>query len=282
MRQTMTFTLKKSARFLLLAGGIAALQPSPVRALQSVTLNWNPSPSPNVRGYEIYYGTNCGNYTSSVVVSKNATNTTVWGLAGGQTYHFAARSFNSALEQSDYSSEAVYTLPPDATNQPPILTKLLEPKTFVAGQTFTFSISALGTGTLNYQWQFNGQNLPDATNAVLTLSNATADQAGIYSVIVTDDIGTTNSNPAVLTLHAAPASTALAATLTTVTGLAAMNDSDHPYAFDVSGVAGEPYVVQASPDLHHWVSVQTNLAPFTFVETGASQSGQQFYRAFHQ
>jgi hypothetical protein len=152
----------------------------------------------------------------------------------------------------------------------------------VAGQNLIFSISALGTGTLKYQWNFNGQSVPAATNAVLTLVHATPELAGTYSVTVSDDIGATNSNTAELTLHVAAASTQIAAALTTVTGLATPNDTGKQYAFDVSGVAGDSYVVQASANLQDWTAVQTNIAPFTFIDTNVDGTAQQFYRAVHQ
>jgi hypothetical protein len=50
------------------------------------------------------------------------------------------------------------------------------------------------------------------------------------------------------------------------------------FGFTVSGVAGTQYVVQASTDLVNWVSLQTNSAPFNFVDTGAGGFQQRFYR----
>jgi hypothetical protein len=51
------------------------------------------------------------------------------------------------------------------------------------------------------------------------------------------------------------------------------------YAFVVSGASGYKYVVQASTDLVNWVSIQTNSAPFTFVDTDVGQFSRQFYRS---
>ena len=51
------------------------------------------------------------------------------------------------------------------------------------------------------------------------------------------------------------------------------------FALFVSGVTNQPCVVQASTDLLGWVPVQTNTAPFTFVDSNASQFRQRFYRA---
>jgi hypothetical protein len=54
------------------------------------------------------------------------------------------------------------------------------------------------------------------------------------------------------------------------------------YAFYVSGTPGSQYVVQASTNLVNWVSVETNTAPFTFVDVNAAQFTHQFYRAVGQ
>jgi uncharacterized protein YjdB len=64
-----------------------------------------------------------------------------------------------------------------------------------------------------------------------------------------------------------------AATLTTVAS------AKGQFSFQVTGVAGGKYVVQATADLIHWTSVQTNIAPFTFQDNTANESAQRFYRA---
>lgn len=62
----------------------------------------------------------------------------------------------------------------------------------------TFGVSATGAGTLSYQWRKDRVALPGETGDTLTIANATAtDQAG-YSVIVTDDNGSEESEAALL------------------------------------------------------------------------------------
>src|ERR1039458_7655588 len=53
------------------------------------------------------------------------------------------------------------------------------------------------------------------------------------------------------------------------------------YTFVVSGAPGYKYAVQVSTDLVNWVPVQTNTAPFTFVDANASHFGQRFYRSVY-
>jgi endonuclease/exonuclease/phosphatase family metal-dependent hydrolase len=60
-----------------------------------------------------------------------------------------------------------------------------------------FSASATGTPPPSYQWQSNGTNLIGATSSTLTLNNVTTNQAGNYSVVLTNVAGAMTSNPAV-------------------------------------------------------------------------------------
>jgi hypothetical protein len=52
------------------------------------------------------------------------------------------------------------------------------------------------------------------------------------------------------------------------------------FTIGVSGVTNQ-CVVQASSNLVDWVSVQTNSAPFTFVDPNSSQFIQRFYRTYY-
>jgi len=131
----------------------------------------------------------------------------------------------------------------------------------------TFSVAATGTAPLRYQWKFNKANLTMATNATLTFGSITTNQAGTYSVMVSNEAGSTNST-ASLTVYAT----------TTATLASAAHDSGQ-FALTVLGVSGCQYVVQASTNLVNWVPVQTNVAPFTFVDTNASRFARRFYRS---
>ena len=86
------------------------------------------------------------------------------------------------------------------TNAPSILQP---PQSFasVTGGNATFTVTAGGTGPLFYQWLFNATNsLPGATNASLTLTSLNATNAGNYSVVVTNFVGSITSAVAVLTI----------------------------------------------------------------------------------
>jgi alpha-tubulin suppressor-like RCC1 family protein len=62
----------------------------------------------------------------------------------------------------------------------------------------TFQVGVTGIGPFTYQWRFNGADLLDATNSTLSLSNLQLNQAGLYSVVVSNAWGTVTSTEAQL------------------------------------------------------------------------------------
>src|SRR5207249_1334240 len=69
----------------------------------------------------------------------------------------------------------------------------------------TFTLSAYGTGNLNYQWRKNGGNIPGATNTSLTILNVQLPDEAAYTVVVTDLSGSVVSVPANLFVLINPA-----------------------------------------------------------------------------
>ena len=68
----------------------------------------------------------------------------------------------------------------------------------IGGLPATFSASVIGPVPTGYQWQFNGTNIPSATNASYTIASVTTNDAGSYTVVAS---GVT-SGPATLVLTA--------------------------------------------------------------------------------
>jgi endonuclease/exonuclease/phosphatase family metal-dependent hydrolase len=85
-----------------------------------------------------------------------------------------------------------------AGSVPPVITKQPQTQAASVGGFALFSVAATGSPSPDYQWQFNGTNLPGANGTTLQLNNLTADQAGIYSVAVTNVAGAATSSPAFL------------------------------------------------------------------------------------
>ena len=233
-----------------------------VIASQSVTLGWDPSSDPNVAGYNIYYGTVSHQYTNEISAGT-ATSVTIGGLIEGVTYYFAATTYLTSDQESGFSDEVTYLVPAAPVNLP--ITNYC-----VVGQNVILQALAGGTYPFNYEWQLDSLDIPSVTSGILTLTNIAMNQAGAYSVIVSDDAGVITN----LTIYLAVYPTAAATLTPAIFG-------GGPFSFNVSGVPGFGYIVQASTNLVDWESVQTNLAPFAFTDPDASFYSQRFYRTFY-
>jgi hypothetical protein len=96
----------------------------------------------------------------------------------------------------------------DATNwQATVpLTVLAQPQgtNLLPGARATFSVTAIGSGSLSYQWQFNGAAILNETNSTLTIPAVAAANDGDYSVEVSDPTGSGISAAAQLLVLMAP------------------------------------------------------------------------------
>ncbi len=75
-----------------------------------------------------------------------------------------------------------------------------QPRAVPVGTSVTFSVNAVGTGQLRYQWSYQGQPLAGATDASYTLSAVDLWSSGDYAVTVSDDRSFAMSQPATLTV----------------------------------------------------------------------------------
>jgi hypothetical protein len=131
--------------------------------------------------------------------------------------------------------------------------------TVKSGSTATFSVVATGTGPLRYQWQKDGEPVPSATNATLSLPAVTSALAGAYRVVVTNTLGTATSTPATLTVLEPPIITSQPAAQTVAIGdpvsLTAVVSGTAPLGYQwffnlspIAGATGPTYAIaNASP-----------------------------------
>jgi hypothetical protein len=70
--------------------------------------------------------------------------------------------------------------------------------TNTVGSTATFSVTAVGTEPLSYQWQLDGFDLFDETNSTLVLDNVSDSDAGSYTVLISNSAGIALSDVAEL------------------------------------------------------------------------------------
>jgi alpha-tubulin suppressor-like RCC1 family protein len=142
----------------------------------------------------------------------------------------------------------------------------------------TFGVLAAGNAPLNYVWRLNGVDIPFATGATYTVSDAT--NAGSYSVLVGNSFGTVGSSNATLTVAAPTA-------LLLLPRLGASNVFQFNVLIKVSSESPVPigYIMEASTNFEDWLNVQalafyvTNQAFLAFADSTAA-APKRFYRVY--
>jgi alpha-tubulin suppressor-like RCC1 family protein len=129
--------------------------------------------------------------TTHAVALRNHGTVTVWG-------HQTTTNMPPGLDQVVAIAAAPrYTLALRGVGAPAIASPMPN-RSAPYGGTVYWRAEAVGAFPLQYQWRFNGTDLPGATNAVLALDNLQLDQSGAYSVVVSNALGTSISPDAML------------------------------------------------------------------------------------
>ena len=113
------------------------------------------------------------------------------------TYHVVVNN----LAGSVTSSLAVLTL----NNSPVAPGFVTQPAAVIVlvGSTVAFSAAASGSAPIFYQWQKNSAAISGATNTTLTLTNVQNSDAGNYSLVASNSVGSTTSSNATLAITVA-------------------------------------------------------------------------------
>ena len=205
----------------------------------------------NAIGFDELTSVNCDNDSGA----DGKTSRLEFDAVTNQTYQIAVDGVNGARGTVRLS----YGLEPIITTQP-------ADQTVALGGTATFAVTA--TGTNWFQWFCNGEPLLGETNAVLSLTNVTADQAGSYYVTVSNQAWSKASQAAWLNVS-------------TLRLTSAKLLPDGQFSIEVTGQAGPGTVVQASTNLVLWLPVFTNSGPgpsFIFIDPQATNLPRRFYR----
>ncbi|MSU56813.1 MAG: hypothetical protein EXS35_01275 [Pedosphaera sp.] len=151
----------------------------------TVVATGNPAPA-----YQWRFGTtNIAGATTSAYTRVNAQTND----AGNYTVVLtnAAGGLTSAV------ATLTVLVPPGIATQPQSLT-------VTQNNNATFTVAATGTATLGYQWRFNAGNIAGATASSYTRSNAQTNDAGNYTVVITNSAGGLTSAVATLTVLVPP------------------------------------------------------------------------------
>lgn len=243
-----------------------------------------------------FYGTTLqGFYLIFDGVVYNNTNGTVFGMTPGGAF-FTMTSFNGNDDGAYPRSELVegadgslygtataggpggqgtvfrvsFTAPPQIITQP-------ASQTFPAGSNAAFNVTIFGQPPLYYQWLENGTNLIDGGNLsgsssrILTLTNIVLANAGTYSVLVSNSVGTAVSSSATLTVTVPPPK------------FLSVAQNAGTLALTWSAVPGQLYQLQSSPSLApaHWSNLGSAVSATNFTMTATDSvaiNTSKFYR----
>jgi hypothetical protein len=129
--------------------------------------------------------------------------------------------------------------------------------------------STTGTPPFFYQWKYQGNNIPNATNSSLVINNFQAFNQGDYSVEVWNSGGTNVSPQAALYISSPPRFVSFGVISGSVSA-------------QFVGIANTNYVLEASSNMVSWLPVSTNSSPigiFNFYDQVPQSVANRFYRA---
>jgi hypothetical protein len=132
------------------------------------------------------------------IISK-ATNSTLVlsNLQYSQAGRYSVAVMNAAGAVMSDTAQLTVLLPAAIHSHP-------QSVTVRAGVSVSFTISASSSSPVRYQWTHDGIDIPGATSPIYEIASVDADDAGVYRVRITDDIGPILSQPALLTVLVDP------------------------------------------------------------------------------
>ncbi|PYM11494.1 MAG: hypothetical protein DME18_13845, partial [Verrucomicrobia bacterium] len=119
-------------------------------------------------------------------------------VAGTNTLEFDVSNAGNTVNPAGFRVE-MSGIATGLGERPSILTQP-QSQTVIVGDLVTFSVEAIGSPPLSYEWRFNNVPISGGTNDSYTITGVTANNAGDYSVLVSNAAGQTNSADATLTV----------------------------------------------------------------------------------
>jgi hypothetical protein len=153
---------------------------------------------------------------------------------------------------------------------PPVIVAEPQSQTNSACSTATFSVTVDGSAPFTYHWNFNGTDLPGATNATLTLTGVQPENDGRYYVVVANAVGLAISSTVTLSVLPGPA--------LTITNL---YHTGSTFGFSFASTTGCTYITESKTGLADlsWTAVATNAGSGGMItNTFSTTTPSQFYR----
>jgi beta-galactosidase len=163
-------------------------------------------------------------------------------------------------------------------NQAPAIVAQPVDQSVSEGQVATFQVAVSGSMPLTFRWMRDGVEIAGASGDTLIISNTSAaDDGDVFSVIVSNAVGSATSGPAVLTVNQAPAIVVQpndqtvreggsASFAVLVAGTSPINFQWQRDGIDIAGATAESYAtgpVQLADDGSSFSVTATNIAGST-------------------
>ncbi len=151
-------------------------------------------------------GVNVSGATSSSLVLNN--------VQLGDAGNYSALVSNTAGSVTSANA----TLSVTSSGTAPSITQQPSGQMVDAGDSVTFHVVASGSAPLTYQWRLDGVTIPGATTSSYTIDVVQANDAGDYTVLITNNWGTVLSSTATLVVNTPPVFTLQPQSQTVVAG----------------------------------------------------------------
>ncbi len=152
-------------------------------------------------------------YSTPTVLNFTVAGTTPYGSARVFAFDSARATITERAAVTNISgNQFSYTLPAltaahfvlvAATTASAITTQPVN-QTIIAGNAVTFIAAASGSPAPTYQWQKNGVAISGATSSTYTIASVASGDAGSYTVVAANSVGSATSNSATLTVQLVP------------------------------------------------------------------------------
>jgi hypothetical protein len=238
--------------FVVITNGNSSVTSSVV----SLTVLYPPSISFNPIGFTQSYGTS---NTMDVVAAGTPPLSYQWSLNGTNINDATNSSYSinglDITNTGQYNVEIVNPYgnilsSPAFVNMLPFLSTPFAGAVSLWGQSVQLNVGAVGSGSLSYQWYFNGQPITGATGSGYALNGIQFTNAGLYSVVVSSAYGSVTNTAYQVVVNPANTSIELCA------------------AVVIQGTVGYSYSIQSTTNLSNpnsWVTV-TNITLTTPIE----------------
>jgi hypothetical protein len=193
-------------------------------------------------------------------------------VAKGQTFEVGTNGFVSIGNNTGENNKIVVA---DAVrfsfNPGPFIFSQPQSQSVRVSSDATFQVLAASTRQLSYQWQFNGDNILGATSSSYTRTNAQLSDAGLYTVIISNEVEVIASDAAVLTVTQ----------IVPVTLSSVSIAEEGGFHFSLSGEAGATYTIETSTNLVDWLTLTNIVSVEGSIEfnDAAPAGSARFYRA---